>query len=74
MNKVRRKRIIDLVSRMAMERDILEDILSEETDYHDNIPDNLQGSERAEESEDCIDLLENVLEQLNEVIDGLEEI
>ena len=50
MNKVRRKRIIDLVSRMAKERDILEDILSEETDYHDNIPDNLQGSERAEES------------------------
>lgn len=74
MNKVRRKRIAELVKKIAAEKDILEGILFEETDYHDNIPDNLQGSERAEESEDCIDLLENALEQLNEVIDGLEEI
>ncbi len=52
MNKMRRKRIEEIVKKIAAEKDILEGILFAETDYHDNIPDNLQGSERAEESED----------------------
>ena len=38
MNKIRRKRIAELVKRIDTEKDILEGILFEETDYHDNIP------------------------------------
>ena len=47
---------------------ILESILWDEQNYYDNIPENLQYSQRAETSEEAINNMEESLEYLNEAI------
>lgn len=73
MNKVRRKkiqRVIDMLEMgdgVAHALAILEDVLYAEEDAYDNIPENLQGSWRAEESEEAIDALNDVIDLLTEL-------
>ena len=74
MNNIRRKRISNLIVRINMVKEELEDILNEEQDYYDNIPENLLGSERAELSEEAIGLLEEANESFDSIIDNLEDI
>ena len=74
MNNIRRKRISSLIVRINMVKEELEDILNEEQDYYDNIPENLLGSERAELSEEAIGLLEEANESFDSIIDNLEDI
>ena len=74
MNNIRRKRISNLIVRINMVKEELEDILNEEQDYYDNIPENLLGSERAELSEEAIGLLEEADESFDSIIDNLEDI
>ena len=65
MNKQRRKRIEEVTGKM---RDLLTEIeiaRDEEEEYRNNIPENLQGSERYEKTEEYCD-------GLNEFIDTLE--
>lgn len=72
MNKNRRKKIQDTRSKMIIQErngeniqdyiDSLQEILDEEQDSYDNIPENLLSSMRAEESEDAIDNLEEAIE------------
>ena len=56
MNKVRRKKIQKAINILEIDNDIdqalaiLEDVLYDEEDAYDNIPENLQSSWRAEES------------------------
>ena len=45
-----------------------------EQDYYDNIPENLQDSERAQTSDNCLDLLTTSIDTLIEVIEHLEDI
>ena len=74
MNKERRNRISVVNSRLNVLAEELEHIKEEEVYYYDNIPENLQGSMRAEESEDIIDILDEVTEHIREVVDQLREI
>lgn len=74
MNKIRRSKISEVIKQIATVRDVLEDIINEEQDCYDNIPENLQGGERAEMSEEVISTMEEAFENLNEAIDELEEI
>lgn len=74
MNNIRRKRISNLIVKINMVKEELEDILNEEQDYYDNIPENLLGSERAELSEEAIGLLEEANESFDSIIDNLEDI
>lgn len=74
MNKERKQKIKgfnkeldDLYCRLASIRD-------EEEDYYDNIPENLQSSERAEESEEYIRLLDEILDHIGDIMDNLAEI
>ena len=67
MNKERRNRISVVNSRLNVLAEELEHIKEEEGYYYDNIPENLQGSMRAEESEDIIDILDEVTEHIREV-------
>ena len=48
--------------------DILDNILWEEQGYYDNIPENLQYSERAMNSEEAISNMEEALECLNSAL------
>lgn len=71
MNKTRRKKINDVIVLLTKIKDYVDDILDEEQDYYDNIPENLQGSEKAEASEDAIDVLNETYGLLEEAIDYL---
>lgn len=74
MNKQRRKTIIDNIRLIENIRNNLENILSDEQDYFDNMPENLQGSIRGEDSENAIDILTNTVDSLDEIINSLQEI
>ena len=57
MNKARRKNIQDVVNQLEDLKSTLEDLQGEEEEYRDNIPENLQGSERYEKAEEACDTL-----------------
>ena len=79
MNKARRKEleiVINNLNRIQDKEDLyacindLENIKDDEQNYYDNIPENLQYSQRAEDSEAAIDNLEEALDLLNEAYDA----
>lgn len=74
MNKDKRNSLKSIISKIEDVRDILEGILREEEEVFDNIPENLQASRMAEDSENAIDYMNNAIESLNEAIEQLEEI
>lgn len=73
MNKARRKKIQKAIDILEMGEGvnqalaILEDVLYAEEDAYDNIPENLQGSWRAEESEKAIDALNDAIDLLTDL-------
>jgi predicted RNase H-like HicB family nuclease len=73
MNNTRREEIQKITDVL---QDILYDIelvLSDEQEYFDNMPENLQFSERGERSEEAISNLEYTLESVQEAIENLQE-
>lgn len=83
MNKVRRKRITSVIGTLEnitgydlieTAKDEIEDILWEEEDAYENMPENLQYSMRGEESSDAIDSLQEAVDALEDAIELLEEI
>ena len=74
MNKQRRKRMATAVEMIKKYTEELRDVLDEETEYRDNVPENLQGSERYEESEAICDALDSAIMDLESAIDSLDEI
>ena len=74
MNKNRRKEIVEKIKSLETIKDRLETILSDEEYYFDNMPENLQGSMRGEESQEAIDIIAEAIDTLQEVCDNLEEI
>lgn len=74
MNKQRRKSISDNIKLLEDIKNNLEEILSDEEMYFDNMPENLQGSIRGEESETAIDILSTSIDELGSIIDSLNEI
>jgi flagellar biosynthesis chaperone FliJ len=73
MNNPRRKRLQKIYDTIESALAELEEIMDEEQDYLDNIPENLQGSERYEKSEEIIDNLEGAVSNLEDVMDSIEE-
>lgn len=78
MNKSRRKELGQVINGLntIQDRDdlyswisTLDNIKYDEESYYDNIPENLQYSQRAEDSETAIENLEEALDLLNEVYD-----
>ena len=79
MNKARRKELSKVVNELNRIKDkdalydcinTLESIRDDEQDYYDNIPENLQYSQRAEDSEAAIENMEEALDLLNELYDA----
>lgn len=79
MNKARRKELLDIIRGLNTIQDkddlyswinTLDNIKDDEQDYYDNIPENLQYSQRAEDSEQAIEHMEEALYLLNEVYDA----
>lgn len=74
MNNQRRKKIREINSTLTELMNRLEEIKSEEEETLDNMPENLQCSERAMASEEAIAILEGALDNFTEANERLEEL
>lgn len=74
MNNKRRQQLSQLIERMETLKDELESIASDEQDYFDTIPENLQGSTNGMNSEEAIDKMADAIVCVEEAIEAIEEI
>lgn len=74
MNKVRRKRIQEAISKLEEAKQILEEVQVEEQDSFDNLPGSLQDSEKGERLSDNISFLDDVVSDLDDQMGQLEEL
>ena len=63
MNDQRRKRLRKIL-------DLFDDVLAEEQDAFDNLPENLQLSERGEDTSEKLDVLEEIKRNLEEIVEN----
>lgn len=73
MNKIRRKSLQEIADKIAELKEELEALQSEEEDYRDNMPENLQGSERYERADAACDSLSEAADSLDSAISSIEE-
>lgn len=74
MNANRRKEIAKIVTELEELKSRLETVLEEEQEYYDNVPENLQNSERYQESEEYISYMEDAVSEFDNIIDALSNI
>lgn len=74
MNKQRESQIREMIKEVKKVKNNIESILMDEEYFFDNMPENLQGSDRGIRSEDCIDSLNDAIQSIGECIESLEEI
>lgn len=72
MNNYRRKDIANIIQSLEELKEQITNVKNEEQDYFDNIPENLQMSERAENSQNAISELENSECSIDEIISSLQ--
>ena len=72
MNKQRRNVLAEIRTKLEELYDILEEVKNEEECCKDNMPENLQNTERYERMEEAVDNLESALSSLEEVIEYIE--
>lgn len=73
MNNLRRKTLQSIYDIITEAKDNLDAVHDEEECYKDNMPENLQGSERYERTEEAIDALESAISSLEDALDSIEE-
>lgn len=73
MNNPRRKAINKIAEQLAALKDQLEEVLQEEQEAFDNIPEAFQDTDRYSEAEEKLDYLDSAFGGLEEVIDNLTE-
>lgn len=73
MNKQRRLQLTSLQHRIDEIKEDIENIMMEEQEYFDNMPESLQGSEKGTKSEEAISAMENAIDELDSVMSHLEE-
>ena len=74
MNKERRKRIAHCIEELSNLREEVAEICSEEQDYMDNMPENMQDGRKYEESEEYTEALDDACDSIDEAIDSLGKI
>lgn len=72
MNKFRRAALREIIDKIADAKDALEMLKDEEEEYRDNMPENLQGSERYQTADEACDALYEAVSQLEEAGDNIE--
>lgn len=72
MNKVRRKALDEVISKIEEAKELLENLQAEEEEYRDNMPENLQGSERYEAADNAVDSMSSAVDALDEAISNIE--
>ena len=71
MNNQRRKEIRNVTKDLENIMEKINGILSDEQDYYDNMPENLQGSMRGMDSDDAISNLNDAVESIDNAIECL---
>lgn len=74
MNKTRRQQLRKWLEDMEKIKGELETICSDEQDYFDNMPENLQGSQRGMDAEEAIDQMNEAVSSIEDAISIIEEI
>lgn len=74
MNKARRTKLENLLERFAEIKAEIEAVGEEEQEAFENMPENLQGSERGQQAEGNVSILDDVVEHINEIEDWLNEV
>ena len=72
MNKMNRKQLSDLISRIETIHGELDEIKDGEEEKFDNMPENLQDSEKGEALSEIIDFLDSASESLNESVESIQ--
>lgn len=72
MNKIRRKALHEIYDKLSDLREELETIKDEEDESRENMPENLQGSERYEQSETASGNIDEAMEYLSSACDSIE--
>ena len=73
MNKQRRQTISKIIELLDDVKNKLEDVLNDEENYFDNMPENLQGGMRGMDSEEAIDTMNEAVECIDNAIEAAEE-
>ena len=73
MNKFRRKQIETISDKLSAIADEIDAVQEEEEEYRDNIPENLQGSERYELAEAAVNAMMEAADSVRSAIDSLEQ-
>ena len=74
MNNARRKQLKAWCDKATELKEELNNILLDEQNSYDNMPENLQGSIRGMNSEEAIDQIEDAINNLEDAIDIISEI
>lgn len=72
MNKMNRKQLRDLISRIETIHEELDEIKDGEEEKLDNMPESLQDSEKGEALSEIIDFLDSASESLNESVESIQ--
>ena len=73
LNNKRRTRLRSIEEDLGKALNLLNSIYDEEQDCMDNVPENLQDSERYSNMEDCVEALSEAVYNLEEAIGLIEE-
>ena len=71
MNNARRKKLKDVVSVLEKAKCDVESVLNDEQDAFDNLPDGLQGTERADAMDNACDELDSALDYIDDAISAI---
>ena len=74
MNDQRRKDIAAIVQILDSAKDELQNVLDEETEARDSIPENLQTSERYYVAEEAVTALEEAVDNIEDITGNLKEL
>ena len=72
MNKPRRKALQGIIDQLEELKGALEEILSEEEEYRDNMPENMQGGEKYEKVEEAVSNIDDAVSTIEDVISSIE--
>ena len=74
MNKERRKKVTDAIAAIGKIEELIQNILDDEQEAFDNMPEGLQASDNGMASEEAQENLDAAIDALEEAIGYLEEI
>ena len=72
MNKQRREALAKQIAPLEEVKSQLDDLLSEEQEYKDNMPESLQNGEKGEAADNAISEIESAISSIEEAISNIE--